>query len=206
MDAWEKASAPFFTGLAAATDHLTVDEVIEIGRGRGGEAELNDLLRHAVNRLVRPQSWLVEREVSDQTHRLKRVDLAMTETSSGMRLAWVEAKMHYATDAVESPTYVIDTIAKDAAKLRAGSSEAPAFLLTWLFHLAHTVFPVRWRAGHVVDEGGWRTRLDVATCRKACGELLVGQFGPTHRVEVKSGVGEYGTVTLDAWWTRLYPG
>lgn len=200
----ENTSAPFVAGLATATDHLTVDEVIEIGRGRGGEAELNDLLRHAVTRLVRPHLWIVEREVSDRSHRLSRVDLALTETSSDERLAWVEAKMLYATDAVESPTYFIGTIAKDAAKLRAGSSETPAFLLTWAFHLTHSAFQVRYGAGHVVDDDGWRTRLDVETCRAACGELLR-QFGTSERVEVKSGTGDYGTITLDAWWTRLYP-
>jgi hypothetical protein len=58
----ERASAPFLAGLQACTAHLDADDVIEIVRGRAGEAELNDLLRHAVNRLVRPEGWIVERE------------------------------------------------------------------------------------------------------------------------------------------------
>lgn len=117
MSPHERASAPFLDGLANCTNHLSAGEVIEIVRSRAGEAELNDLLRHAVNRLVRPEGWIVEREVSDHSHGLSRVDLAMTETGSGMRFAWVESKLKYATDAVEAPEVFINggnSIAKDA--------------------------------------------------------------------------------------------
>ena len=208
MYEWETASAPFRAGLTSCTDHLSVDELIEVVRSRGGEAELNDLLRHAVNRLVRPQHWIVEREVSDPTHRLSRVDLAMSETGSGMRFAWVEAKYRIATDAIENPGFFIDepqnAIAKDVAKLRSAQTITPTFLLTWVVHLTHSAFRVRYGAGHDVTDDGWRTRLGLAECREACATLL-GALGPTERVEVKSGTGTHGSITLDAWWTWVIP-
>lgn len=204
---YERAGAPFVAGLASCATHLGTDEVIEVVRSRAGEAELNDLLRHAVNRLVRPDGWIVEREVSDRTEGLARVDLAMTETGSGMRLAWVEAKLKYATDALESPEVFINggnSIAKDVVKLRAYPTSTPRFLLTWVPHVSHSAFALRYGAGHDKGEDGWRARLDIDKCRDACAALLR-QFGDTQRVEVHSGVGAFGEITLDAWWTALQP-
>lgn len=207
MTPYERASAPFLAGLATCTNHLSTDEAIEIVRSRAGEPELNDLLRHAVNRLVRPEGWIVEREVSDPGHGLSRVDLAMTETGSGMRFAWVEAKLKYATDAVESPEVFINggnSIAKDASKLLARPTITPRFLLTWIPHVRHSAFALRYGAGHDQGDDGWRARLDIDQCRDACAALLR-QFGDTRRVEVHSGIGQFGEITLDAWWTSLLP-
>lgn len=202
---YERASAPFVAGLVSCATHLSTDEMIEVVRSRAGEAELNDLLRHAVNRIVRPEGWIVEREVSDRREGLTRVDLAMTETGSGMRFAWVEAKLKYATDALESADVFINggnSIAKDAAKLRARTTGTPAFLLTWVPHISHSAFALRYGAGHDQGDDGWRARLDLNMCRNACAALL-SQFGDTQRVEVHSGVGTFGEITLDAWWTTL---
>lgn len=204
---YDRAGAPFLSGLATCTTHLETDEVIEIVRSRAGEAELNDLLRHAVNRLVRPQAWIVEREVSDRDHGLSRVDLAMTETGSGMRFAWVEAKLKYASDAVDSPDVFIDggnSIAKDAGKLLARSTDTPAFLLTWVPYVSYSTYALRYGAGHSHGDDGWRVRLDLDQCRAASASLLR-QFGDVERVEVHSGTGQFGALVLDAWWTPLAP-
>ena len=203
----ERASAPFLAGLVTCATHLSTDEIIEVVRSRAGEAELNDLLRHAVNRLVRPEGWIVEREVSDRRECLSRVDLAMTEPGSGMRFAWVEAKLKYATDAVESPDVFINggnSIAKDASKLLARPTITPKFLLTWVPHVSHSAFALRYGAGHDQGDDGWRARLDVDQCRSACAALLR-PLGHTQRVGVHSGVGQFGQVSLDAWWTSLLP-
>ena len=125
-----------------------------------------------------------------------------------MRFAWVEAKYRIATDAIENPGFFIDgpqnAIAKDVAKLRSSQTTAPAFLLTWVVHLTHSAFRVRYGAGHDVADDGWRTRLGVDECREACGTLL-GALGRTERIEVKAGTGRYGSITLDAWWTWVTP-
>lgn len=200
-----RAGAPFTDGLRTCTQHLDSDEVIEIVRSRAGEAELNDLLRHAVNRHVRSRDWIVEREVSDRRHGLSRVDLALTDTASGMRFAWVEAKLKYATDALEAPKVFIEggnSIAKDAEVLLAGAAETPKFLLTWVPHVTHSAYRLRYGAGHDKHEDGWRARLTLEQCREAC-ESLLASFGPTQRVEVHSGSGRFGSITLDAWWTPL---
>jgi len=201
----ERSSAPFVAGLKTCVDHLDPDEVIEIVRGRAGEAELNDLLRHAVNRLVRSQGWIVEREVSDRAHALSRVDLVMTETGSGMRFAWVEAKLKYATDAVESPEVFVDggnSIAKDAMALMASPSQTPKFLLTWVPYVTHSSFRLRYGGGHDLGDDGWRARVELDQCRAACARLL-SQYGEPRLVEVTAGVGQFGTISLDAWWTPL---
>lgn len=201
----DRAGAPFVSALAMCIDHLDTDEVIEVVRSRAGEAELNDLLRHSVNRLVRPRGWIVEREASDRREGLSRVDFAMTETGSDMRFAWVEAKLKYASDAVDSPDVFIDggnSIARDAAKLGARSTDTPAFLLTWIPYINHSILALRYGAGHVRGEDGWRARLGLDQCREACGSLL-SQFGDTRQVEVHVGTGQFGTLTLDAWWTPL---
>ena len=207
MSPYDRAGAPFLSGLATCTSHLDTDEVIEIVRSRAGESELNDLLRHAVNRLVRSHDWIVEREVSDRDHRLSRVDLAMTETGSEMRFAWVEAKLKYASDAVDSPDVFINggnSIAKDAGKLFARSTDTPAFLLTWVPYVSHSTNALRYGAGHSQGNDGWRVRLDLDRCRDACAALLH-QFGDAHRVEVHSGTGKFGALVLDAWWTPVHP-
>lgn len=205
MSPHERAGAPFLAGLATCTDHLNADEVIEIVRSRAGEAELNDLLRHAVNRRVRAEGWIVEREVSDRNHGLSRVDLAMTETGSGMRFAWVEAKLKYATDAIEAPEVFLgggNSISKDASKLLASSLGTPRFLLTWVPYVRHSAYALRYGAGHNQGPDGWRARVDLDQCRNACAELL-GQLGDPRRVEVRSERGQFGEIILDAWWTSL---
>jgi hypothetical protein len=129
----------------------------------------------------------------------------MTETGSGMRFAWVEAKLKYATDAVESPEVFIEggnSIAKDAKSLLAGSTHSPKFLLTWVPHVTHSEFRLRYGGGHDLGDDGWRARITVDQCRVACGALL-SRFGEPRLTEVATGVGRFGAISLDAWWTPL---
>jgi hypothetical protein len=114
--------------LSQALANLSADEVYEIG-ARGGEGELNDLLRHSLNRLVRGRGWLAQREVNlDQ---VKRVDLAITRPSSTGTVVAIESKMLYLTDAVDAPGLVAMRVAPDARKLRVLASTVPSLLLMY---------------------------------------------------------------------------
>jgi len=97
----QRAAAPFLAALLTCTDHLDDLAVYEVC-ARGSEPELNDLLRHATNSLVRPNDWLVQREQS-RKGLISRADLMMSDLPSGMVLALVEAKMVYSTDVIDAP-------------------------------------------------------------------------------------------------------
>lgn len=203
---YERASEPFLHALSTCADHLSIDELIEVCRTGGGESEMSDLLRHAANRLVRPHGWIVEREISDRGHGISRVDLALSDTG-GPRFGWIEAKMRYATDAVQAPDYILDDkngLLRDVEKLRRATTAMPRFLLHWTPYLAHSVYKVRYANGHRFSDDGWRIGIPLEDCR-AGWQSLLDKIGPTQRVEVKSGVGKYGEITLDAWWTWIHP-
>lgn len=197
--ATERAAQPIVDGLGTCTRHLSPDEVFEVC-SRGGEQELNDLLRHAVNRLVRPSHWIMQRE---QTRLgIARVDLLLSEMGSGAVFAFVEAKMRYATDAVEAPDYVWKSISGDVKKLLAAPPVVPIFFVMWAPYFAHARRVLRYGNGHDLSADGWRPRVSLEECRASMGALL-GRAGEPTRVEVCSGTGEDGEITLDGWLVGL---
>lgn len=142
-----RAAAPFLAALATCTNHLDDLEVFEVCT-RGGEAELNDLLRHATNRVVRPAQIVQREQTRDRL--ITRADLMLTDTGSGMVWAVIEAKMVFSSDAVDAQGMWQPRLAKDIAKLRRmpGPNPPPAFLLTWMPHFATLHRPLRYMRGH----------------------------------------------------------
>lgn len=198
----ERAAEPFVAAFPRMTAHMSIDEVYEVCRS-GGEQELNDLLRHAANRIVKRRGWIVEREKTGFGR--SRVDIFMADRASRMPFAWIEAKMRYATDAVMSPTYVgmgKNGIGLDVEKFRRAPSEAPSFILVWAPYFEVVRLPLRYMRGHAKAADGWTAKLGLEECRDAMGRML-GDVGATTMTTVVSGEGVDGFLTLDAWLTEV---
>lgn len=192
----ERAGEPLVDGLRSCCDHLQDDEVYEIC-SRGGEAELNDLLRHAINREIRPLGWISQREQSRSG--MPRVDLLISDMGSGMPFGVVEAKMCYATDAVESVKMVRSHVDGDVAKLSRVDPIVPRFFLMWAPYFAVVRRPLRYMAGHVAHGDEWLPRLELDQVRQAMQALLVSATTTPQHVVVRSCNGTDGKLTLDAW-------
>lgn len=197
---YEKAAEPFLAALQRCLDGLTTDEVYEICR-TGSEPELNDRLRHAVNRLVRPQGWWCEREASRGA--LRRVDLHLLEAGSGMTFAMVEAKMRYATDVFHATGWVVDGrngLAGDVRKLSKAGPNVPTFILFWIPYIALARRGLKYKRWTTVTEDGLVPDVPLEQCREAAAAALHRlSDGPRWHVEVHNGEGEDAVLTLDAW-------
>lgn len=188
----DRAASPLMQALRSCTDHLEDDEVYEVC-ARGGEQELNDLLRHAANRIVRPDGWIVQREQSRTG--VRRADLLMSDLGSGAPFAVIEAKMRYVTDAVESQDYVAKGLRSDAAKLTNVRALVPRFLLVWAPYFAVVRRRLRWMAGHDAAREGWLPRVSLDECRTG---LLVAVGAQPALVTVRTTDSSDGQLTLDA--------
>lgn len=198
LDAGQRAAMPFLEALPACTDHLSDDELYEVCAS-GGEAELNDLLRHATNRLVRPQGWIVQREQT-KSGLYTRADITMTEMGSGMPFAVIEAKMFYASDVLDSPDRLRAMLARDAAKLKliVDFGQPPAFLLVWVPYFGSVSRRLRYMKGHTSAGDGWTTRHALEDTRAATAGLLAELGDHVQSVHVRTTAGDDGSVVLDA--------
>ncbi|AXH95977.1 hypothetical protein [Ornithinimicrobium avium] len=196
----ERAAAPFVAALPHCLDGLTTDEVYETCR-TSAEPELNDRLRHAVNRLVRPQGWLCEREAT--RGQLRRVDLHLVEMGSGMTFAAVEAKMRYATDLARATDWVVNGrngLAADVAKLAKAGPNVPTLILLWTPYIALARWGLRYKRWTTATEEGLVPLDSLEQCREAtAGALHALSDGPRWHVEVHRGEGKDAELTLDAW-------
>ncbi|MGC5583829.1 hypothetical protein [Ornithinimicrobium sp. W1665] len=198
------------TGIRTCTSHLEPDDLLEVFRGRSGEAELNDLLRHALNRSVRERGWVAEREVTDGVEGLRRVDLAVTDTSRGWtrpaRVAWIEAKLQYPANAFISPGMFTGLAGKSSAadehRLAAAATSTPKYLLTWVPHLARSVRPIKYARGHIRRGDEWVSNPAYDQWREVGTRLLEG-LGSTRVLTIREERGSSGDLTLDAWVTRI---
>lgn len=197
---YERAAAPFVAALSRCLDDLSIDEVYEICR-TGSEPELNDRLRHAVNRLVRSQGWLCEREAS--RGQLKRVDLHLLERGSGMTFAMVEGKMRLASDLARNTAWVVDGrngLAADVAKLAQAGPNVPTFILLWTPYFALARWGLRYKRWTAPTDEGVVPLDSLEQCREATAAALHAlSDGPRWHVEVCSGEGNDAALTLDAW-------
>lgn len=201
VNAAQRAAAPFLQALAQCTDHLDDLEVFEVCT-RGGEAELNDLLRHAANRIVRPDQ-IVQREQS-RRGLIARADLTLTDAGSGMLWAVIESKMVYSTDAVDAQGMWGPKFAKDVAKLtRIPDPNLPGFLLTWMPHFATLRRPLRYMRGHSADGDGFAALRTVDEARDAVEGWLDTHGVRAPRVTVREADSTDGHFTLDAYLTLI---
>jgi len=198
----QRAAKPFLEALPTCTDHLSDDELYEVCAS-GGEAELNDLLRHAANRLARPRGWIVQREQT-RPGLYNRVDITMSEMASDSPLAVLEAKMFYASDLLDITNRCREMLARDAAKLKqvVELGQPPAFLLAWVPHYTTVNRKLRHMKGHRPTSDGWTPRHDLDETRSAATRLLA-DFGDVQRVHVRTTSGYDGSVVLEAHLVRL---
>lgn len=187
----------FLSALEVCTQHLDAEEVFEVC-SRGGEQELNDLLRHAVNRIVRPMDQRVQREQTRPG--VSRADLMLSDLGSGSILAILEAKMRYMTDAIESPEHVRSAVRLDLKKLAGMAGTIPCLFLMWSPYFALMHRTIRWMAGHDQQGVDWKPRRPMQECVDAMTELLAVEGAcPVTRVRVREASGDDGDVTLFAW-------
>lgn len=200
MSPGEGAAGPFVSALPHCLEGLSTDEVFEIRR-TGSEPELNDRLRHAVNRQVRANGWLCEREA--RVGPLRRVDLHLVEMGSGMTFAAVEAKMRYAIEVAQDPDGVVNSskgLAADMRKLAQAGPNMPTFLLLWAPYIALARRRLKYARWTTPTDDGLVPNLSLEECREKTFELMNRlSEGPCSHVEVHSGEGEDATLTLDAW-------
>jgi hypothetical protein len=129
--------------------------------------------------------------------------MMMTEVDSGAICAVVEAKMRYATDAVESALYSRSGIVADFEKLTKVPEQIPRFLLVWAPYFSVVCRRLRWMAGHQrVDDGGWRPRIGLDECRQATKAILDALPAQPTLAPVREADGEDGQLALDAWLAR----
>lgn len=200
----EMVSAPLQQALPRCTDHLSDDETYEVCARGGGEAELNDMLRHSMNKIVRQDGWLVQRERTIPKL-ISRADLLVVD-ANGDPVSAIESKMFYATDAVDIPNNYRTSINRDAAKLRRARENAPAlpvFLLVWVPYFPEVRRLLRYMKGHVINEGRLVSKYDLDTTREATRRILANVTGGSEStlVEVRRGSGEDGSLILDAYVT-----
>lgn len=199
----QRAVAPFLQALATCTDHLDDLEVFEVCT-RGGEAELNDLLRHATNRIVRPHQ-IVQREQT-RPDLISRADLMLTDTGSGgMVWAVIEAKMVFSTDVIDARPLWEPKLVKDIGKLTRmrGPNPPPAFLLTWMPHFATLHRPLRYMRGHTPTPHGHNAIHDITTARQTLETWLDRHGNRAPRVTVRDAQSIDGHVILDAYLTAI---
>lgn len=199
-----RASAHFLNALLTCTDHLDDLAVYEVC-ARGSEPEMNDLMRHATNTLVRPHGWIVQREQS-RTGLISRADLMMSDLPSGMVLAILEAKMVYSTDVIDAPDLWMPGFDRDATKLAAAGgtdSRTPRFLLTWVPHFAVVRRRLRYMAGHRLTGEQWFGMHTLGQSRSAMTAALTRWGSGTQHVQVRESRSVDGDLTLDAYLTPV---
>ncbi|MGC5583814.1 hypothetical protein [Ornithinimicrobium sp. W1665] len=178
---------------------MSGDELYEIC-GQGGERELCDLLRHALNSELRP-ARLAQREKTIPGL-VSRADVVVWEGNDRTRpAAMIEAKMIYASDVVDIRDRWQRYLSADATKLQpAVSAGVPAYLVTWVPAFLRVTREIRYMKGHV--DG--KLRFDLEHTRTAALDLL-GEFGtPLHAASTHA-TSDDGELVLDAYLTHLAP-
>ena len=186
--------------LGTSPNRVSVDELYEIC-GQGGERELCDLLRHALNAEIRP-ARLAQREKTIPGL-MSRADVVVWEGDDRTRpAALVEAKMIYASDVIDIRDRWHRYLSADAAKLQtAVSAGVPAYLVTWVPAFLRVTREIRYMKGHA--DG--RLRFDLEHTRTAALDLLR-EFGtPLHAANTRV-ISDDGELVLDAYLTPLMIG
>lgn len=191
------------TGLRRCLDGLDADEIYDICRS-GSEPELNDRLRHAVNKVVRADGGLCEREGSHGP--LRRVDLRLVDTTvgrNGFTVALIESKMRYGVDVAFANDWVVNGrngLAGDLAKLAKAGANVPTYLLLWSPYIERARRPLKYPRWTRRIEDGQVPDISLADCRAATNDMLaLLSAGPRWHVEVYTGRRQDADFTLDAW-------
>ncbi|MBW8173415.1 hypothetical protein K0651_10215 [Ornithinimicrobium sp. Arc0846-15] len=189
--------------IRMCTNGLSDDEIYEVCSS-GGEGELNDLLRHAANRIVRSQGWIVQREQT-RPGLFKRVDITVSDRKSLEPMTVIEAKMFYASDLLDIPRQVDAKLEADAAKLEpiVDAGRAEGYLLVWVPYYSQVRRDIRHLGGHIAGSDGWSTRYSLESTEKAAAELLGGYGGPIRSSRIRSTDSEDGSLVLDAYLVPL---
>jgi hypothetical protein len=186
--------------LSKCTNHLCANEVYDIC-ARGGEGELNDLLRHALNRRIRhPEGWICQREQ-------RRVDLVVSELPSaagtpGRQLAAIESKFRYSTRP-DRGSYMRKMLS-DVDKLGAMDPTLERKFLLWSPYLSVVRRSIYYMDGHQpAEDGTYVPRWPIEYCRDAMEEILQTRSGDLDRVGVRKAEGSDGSLVLDAYVLTL---